>query len=105
MTRRPIRSLGAAVSVAALALSLSAGVALAGDITGNGKYIAGSDDAPLKGKSICAYSGLNDEYYILGDTTHTRTQSWGRIPKAGKVFLTSIGLNPGIACNPSKTGG
>ena len=102
MARRISRTLGIAASAAALALSLSAGAAFAGDITGQGKYIAGSDDAALNGKSICAYSGLNDEYYILGDTSATRTQSWGRIPKDFRAFLTSIGHNPGIACNPSK---
>ncbi len=105
MARRLTRNLGVAASAAAIVLSLSAGAALAGDITGQGKYIAGSDDAPLHGKSSCAYSGLNDEYYILGDTTASRTQSWGQIPKAGRVFLTSIGVNPGIACNPTKSSG
>lgn len=105
MARRLTRNLGVAVSAAALVLSLSASAALAGDITGNGKYIAGSDEAPLKGNSHCAYSGLNDEYYILGDTSYPRTQSWGQIPKADRDFLTSIGFNPGIACNPTKSGG
>ena len=104
MTRGPIKRVGIAVATAAVVLSLSAGAALAGDITGTGKYIAGSDSAPLNGKSSCAYSGLNDEYYILGDTTYPRTQSWGQIPKAFRAFLTSEGHNPGIACNPAKSG-
>ena len=109
MASRRMTRFGVAASVAAVVLSLSASAALAGDITGNGKFIAGSDAAPLNGKSHCAYSGLNDEYYILGDLTQTRTQSWGRIPKSGDGFftrdnLTAFGFNPGIACNPMKAG-
>lgn len=110
MTRGLIKRFGIAVATAAVVLSLSAGAALAGDITGTGKYIAGSDEAELNGKSHCAYSGLNDEYYILGDTTYPRTQSWGQIPKSGDGFftrdnLTLFGFSPGISCNPSKSGG
>ena len=98
MARRLTRTFGLAVSAAALVLSLSAGAALAGDITGTGKYIAGTDAAPLNGQSHCAYSGLNDEYYILGDLSAPRTQSWGRIPKEFRDFLTSIGVSPGTEC-------
>jgi hypothetical protein len=29
-------------------------------------------------------------------------QSWGQIPKEVRDFLTSIGWNPGLACNPVK---
>lgn len=95
MTRGLIKRSGVAVATAAIFLSLTASAALAGDITGSGKYIAGSDDAPLNGKSICAYSGLNDEYYILGDTSHSRTQSWGQIARhAGGAY----GGVPGTAC-------
>lgn len=109
MSSRRMTRFGVATSVAAVVLSLSASAALAGDITGNGKYIAGSDAAPLNGRSECAYSGLNDEYYIGGDLTHTRTQSWGRLPKSGGFFtkdnLTALGWNPGNTCNPAKSGG
>lgn len=105
MERRLTRNVGVAVSGAALLLSLSASAALGGDITGNGKYIAGSDAAPLMGASSCAYSGLNDEYYIHGDTSYPRTQSWGQLPKALRDYLTSEGHNPGIACNPSRSSG
>ncbi len=38
-----------------------------------------------------------------GDPGHA--QSWGQIPKEVRVYLTSIGLNPGIACNPTKSSG
>ena len=87
---------------------VSAGAAFAGEITGNGKWIAGSEAAPLNGKSDCAYSGLNDNF-VLGNPVpdvngFTRTQSWGQVGQEGRAFLTSIGLNPGIACNPTKAG-
>jgi len=32
-------------------------------------------------------------------------QSWGQIPKDFRDFLTSVGSNPGIACNPIKSAG
>jgi hypothetical protein len=62
---------------AAVVTGVGANAALAGDITGKpgeSKYIAGSDNAPLNGNSECAYSGLNDEYYILDQTSEPRTQ-------------------------------
>ena len=87
--------------------ALSAGSALAGEITGNGKWIAGSETAPLNGKSPCAFSGLNDNY-VLGNPVpdedgFTHTQNWGQAGQEARAFLTSIGLNPGIACNPTRT--
>jgi hypothetical protein len=67
-----------AVALCAAAVTgLGANTALAGDITGKpgaSKYIAGSDSAPINGNSECAYSGLNDEYYIGGDLSAPRTQ-------------------------------
>jgi hypothetical protein len=101
-------SLFATAFSAALLASAGAGSAFAGEITGNGKWIAGSESAPLNGKSDCAYSGVNDNY-VLGNPVpdadgFTRTQSWGQVvsqqPGAG------LGGVPGTACNPSKaTGG
>jgi hypothetical protein len=88
--------IGVAVCAASI-LGLAATGAIAGEITGNGKWIAGSPDAPLNGKSACAYSGQED----LDNGAHA--QSWGQIPKAMRAFLTSIlHLNPGVACNPTK---
>src|SRR5688572_4181726 len=74
---------------------------VAGEITGNGKWIAGSPDAPLKGKSECAFSGQQDD---PGEPPFRGliAQSWGQIPKAVRDVLTGIGLNPGISCNPTK---
>jgi len=104
-----LRRVLAVVACTAAVVGVSAGSALAGEITGSGKWIAGSESAPLKGKSECAYSGLNDNY-VLGNPVpdadgFSRTQSWGQVGKEGRAFLTSIGLNPGNACNPSKSGG
>ena len=93
---------------AAAVVAVGASAASAGEITGNGKWIAGSEAAPLNGRSECAYSGQNDNF-VLGNPVpdadgFTRTQSWGQVGQEGRAFLTSIGLNPGIACNPSKSG-
>ena len=49
------------VACAASMLYLGSNAAFAGEITGNGKWIAGDPDAPLKGKSACAYSGREDD--------------------------------------------
>ena len=102
------KKLLAAASCALAVTAASAGSAFAGEITGNGKWIAGSEPAPLNGKSECAFSGLNDNF-VLGNPVpdedgFTRTQSWGQVGQEGRAFLTSIGFNPGIACNPSQSG-
>jgi len=90
--------LGLAVGVASV---LVLQTALAGEITGNGKWIAGSPDAPLNGKSECAYSGRQDD---PGEPPFKGViaQSWGQMPQAVRAVLTAIGLNPGISCNPTK---
>jgi hypothetical protein len=71
--------------------------ASAGEITGNGKPI------DVKGKSECAYSGLQDdpeedEGIFRGD----RVQNWGQLPKAVRDIIREFGLLPGDACNPAK---
>jgi hypothetical protein len=88
--------------------AVGTGAALAGESTGNGRYINGSDAAPLHGKSACAYSGQNPEGLLAPTDPNYepgRAQSWGLIPKADRDFLTTIGLNPGISCNPTKATG
>jgi hypothetical protein len=105
------KSFAAFACVAALGAFGSTG-AFAGEVTGNGHYIAGSETAPLNGKSDCAYSGLNDNY-VFGNAGpgnpdsdgFTRTQNWGQIDQATRAFLTSVGSNPGVACNPTKATG
>ena len=100
------KKVGVALVAAAALASVAAGSAFAGEINGNGQWIAGSESAPLKGKSDCAYSGLNDNY-VLGNPVpdadgFTRTQSWGQVIRnAGP-----LGGVPGSACNPTRaTGG
>ena len=98
-----------AVAVCAAVLgAFGAGAAFAGESTGNGRYINGTDEAPLHGNSNCAYSGQNPEG-LLDPTDPNyepgRVQNWGHIGQDGRAFLTSIGLNPGIACNPTKATG
>lgn len=90
---------------------------MAGEITGNGtslKTDAGKWGTGLHGRSECAFSGQEDLQFLddAGNPLATpqkgvpgHAQSWGQIPKAGRDFLTTIGFNPGIACNPTKAGG
>jgi len=89
------------VVCAASILYVCANATLAGEITGNGKWIAGSPDAPLNGKSECAYSGRQDDPTEPG-FRGAIAQSWGQIEKAVRDFLTSIGVSPGVSCNPTK---
>ena len=116
MARRPKTRFGVAVSMAALVLTLSVGAVFAGEVTGNGKllHVEGKWGTGLHGRSFCAYSGQQDLQFFTTDANTTRlanptkgvpshAQSWGQIPKATRDFLTSIGLNPGIACNPNKS--
>ena len=101
MKRKSVKKI---VVSAAFVLLAGAGTAFGGEITGNGKWIAGNPDALLNGKSECAFSGQNDEFQ-LGDASAPRTQSWGTIPKIMRDFLaTVLGLHPGDACNPRKAG-
>lgn len=113
MAKRHFTRFGAAIAAAAIVLSLSAGAALAGEVTGNGRPLWTNTDVwdahhTLHGKSLCAFSGQEDGQFVLSpeyDPNAGHAQSWGQIPKAGRDFLTTIGLNPGIACNPTKSGG
>ena len=94
--------LGVVLALAGL-VSMGAGGAFAGEITGNGKSLK-NDDGTLNGKSECAFSGREDDP-ASGDFRGTIAQSWGQLPKAVRDFLTSIGRSPGVACNPKKSGG
>jgi hypothetical protein len=87
-----------AVAVCAVAVAgLSAGSALAGEITGTGKSLKIGPNE-LHGKSECAFSGLNDEF-IEGDLTAPRTQSFGQVVRE----VGPIGGVPGTACNPTSS--
>jgi hypothetical protein len=96
------KSVVAAVCCVCAIAAAGAGSAFGGETTGpwpNGTPLwVDTATHALHGASLCAYSGLN----VLGEDESTaRTQSWGQIPKAGRDFLTSVGSNPGIACNPT----
>jgi hypothetical protein len=102
MTRRILGALCAATLLA----SVAASSVLAGEITGNGRQL------PVNGHSACANSGQEDLQWFTTDADLVRhpltrgvpghAQSWGQIDKATRAYLTSIGSNPGIACNPTK---
>jgi hypothetical protein len=69
---------------------------LAGEVTGTGKSLE-----PLHGKSICAYSGLNDDPLGVNPENGPpgRTQSFGQDVRKG--FIDPREFNPGLACNPN----
>jgi len=108
MVRHSTRRLWAAALTATIVLSLGASTVFAGEITGNGKslqmpYEDSKWGTGLHARSECAYSGQEDLQFAdggsKGDPAHA--QSWGQIPKDFRDFLTSIGVNPGVACNPT----
>ena len=105
MTRRFVM----AMCGAALLASLSVSAVFGGEITGTGKSLhvdgGGKWGTGLHARSECAFSGQEDLQYAGGTITRGvpgHAQSWGQIPKSFRDFLTSIGSNPGIACNPTK---
>ena len=86
-----------AVAVCAAVAGLSAGPALAGEVTGSGK-----NEDQNQGKSWCSFSGLND--VPEGSETEGpggRSQSYGQENKLGLVDPHEA--NPGFFCNPNKT--
>jgi hypothetical protein len=110
MTRR----LFSALCAAALVATVAASSAFAGEITGSGKSLhvdgGGKWGTGLHARSFCAFSGQEDLQFVDANDvplavphkgTPAHAQSWGQIPKAARDFLTSIGSNPGRACNPN----
>ncbi len=106
MTRSVRLRLGAAAATAAVVLSLSAGAALAGEITGTGRSLHVDDSkwgTGLHARSECAFSGQEDlQYPPYSDPNAGHAQSWGQIPKDFREVLTSMGFDPGHACNPTR---
>lgn len=114
--RKYLAAVGSAVAVACM----GATAAFAGEITGNGTplwtsttVVNGEVEHTLHGQSACAFSGQEDLQYVdengVALATPTKgvpghAQSWGQIPKDFRDFLTSVGANPGISCNPTKAG-
>ena len=116
MTRRLLIAFCAAV----FAIGIGASAAYAGEVTGNGKSLhvqSSKWGTGLHARSFCAFSGQEDLQFFVdeegdtipkvpatkGDPGHS--QSWGQIPKDTRDFLTTIGLQPGTACNPTKSSG
>jgi hypothetical protein len=90
-----------AVFVCAVVVAgLAASAALAGEITGNGKSLE-----PLHARSICAYSGQNDDPLGLDPENGPpgRVQSYGQDVRSGGLDPTdkSSVLRPGVLCNPN----
>ncbi|MCR5876275.1 hypothetical protein LRS10_20255 [Phenylobacterium sp. J426] len=83
--------LAAAAATAAL---LAAGAASAGEVTGKGKSTAAPDHA----RSICAFSGLNDNPEGAPGNPPGNVQNWGHTMQM--FGLDPRDFNPGDACNP-----
>jgi len=112
------RRFTSAVLAAALLATVGVSAAFAGEYTGNGRSLhvdgGGKWGTGLHARSLCAFSGQEDLQFIdeegnplpeIQRGVPGHAQSWGQIPKEGRDFLTSIGSNPGIACNPTKSSG
>jgi hypothetical protein len=84
-------------------LALAASSVLGGEITGNGKSLQIAPHT-LNGNSSCAFSGRQDapSTAIEDGFKGVMAQSWGQITK---VIRDGFGFNPGVACNPTKSGG
>ena len=95
------KRLGLAVGAAAMVLSLTASVAMAGEVTGSG-----ANDHQNQGKSWCSFSGLNDDPTAPLDGSGPngpggQSQSFGQDVRLG--LANPHELNPGVACNPNRT--
>jgi hypothetical protein len=106
------RIVAAAISAIGV-VTMTAGPALAGEITGSGKPLWTNTDQwgvphTLHGQSACAFSGQEDDLYGAGvnpdynpDAFHA--QSWGQIARYAGGALGGV---PGTECNPTRaTGG
>jgi hypothetical protein len=93
-----------AAAVCAAVAALSAGPALAGEVTGSGRSDANVDQN--QGRSWCSFSGLNDDPGAPLDGTGENgpgghSQSFGQENRLG---LQDPHLaNPGSFCNPNRT--
>jgi len=82
-------------AAAGILVLTSVSPALAGEVTGTGEVTG----AYTKSNSECAFSGLEDGSEGGPGGPGVAPQNWGQIPQADRAFLTSIGVNPGKACN------
>jgi hypothetical protein len=91
------KAMFAAALCAVAIVGTNAGVAFAGEITGNGKPTAGPDHA----NSICVFSGKNDDPSAPLDGSGPNgpggvSQSYGQDVKLG--LIDPHEFNPGDAC-------
>jgi hypothetical protein len=103
MTHRLRTRVALAATAATLMISMTAGAALAGEVTGNGRSLKVETSkwgTGLHARSFCAFSGQND----MPDSTDPmnpggRVQSYGfSVVRAGaKAFAPS----PSVGCNPT----
>jgi hypothetical protein len=96
-----IKSLLAVAACGAAVAVVSAGPALAGEVTGSGKNADQN-----QGKSWCSFSGLNDDPGAPLDNSGPngpggQSQSFGQENKLG-ISDPHEG-NPGTLCNPNRT--
>ena len=101
MARQRIARFGLSIAATAMVLSLTASVALAGEVTGSGKKTDQN-----QGRSWCSFSGLNDDPTAPMDGSGPngpggRSQSFGQENKLG--IADPHAGNPGLFCNPNKT--
>jgi hypothetical protein len=102
MVFRRMTRLGAAISVAAVSVSLSASLALAGEVIGPPGSVGhpGTVKDTSHANSICSFSGLND--YVNGPTDF-HVQSFGQDVRLhhpspiGGIADPRV-FNPGDAC-------
>ncbi len=92
MRRSIIKVVVALVVSASSIVGVGASAALAGEITGNGT------PKTVHGRSICAFSGQNDEYHA-GEEGAERVQSFGQEVRNRRISPKFF--NPGDACNPN----
>jgi hypothetical protein len=99
-----LKSLLAVGACGAAVAGLSAGPALAGEVTGSGKKLDQN-----QGKSWCSFSGLNDDPTAptsgppegMPNGPGGQSQSFGQENRLG--LSDPHEGNPGIACNPIRT--
>ncbi len=85
---------------AAIIAGVTAGGALAGEVTGppgsSSGGVQNDTQGPAHAASWCVFSGLNDNNQ---GQTLTQTQNWGQDVRLG--IAGQEGPSPGIGCNPT----
>src|SRR3954449_13236843 len=102
MAHRRLARIGLTVAAAAMALTLTASVTLAGEVTGSGKKMDQN-----QGRSWCSFSGHNDDPGAPLDGSGPNgpgghSQSFGQDVKLGLAELHGP-FSPGQACNPTRS--